>query len=101
MQEPRVVSLELGYSTDLSVPTCRKQEHHRPGLRHQERSAGAVRLVQLAEEPAKNAARRAPVFIRGTGRRSDEGATRDPERAWILLEVVGDSRSGEREHCVF
>ena len=31
----------------------------------------------------------------------DECATREPERAWILLEVVGDSRSSEREHCVF
>ena len=101
MQEPRGVSLKLGYSTDLSVPTCRKQEHHRPGLRHQERIAGTVRLVPPPEEPAENAARRAPVFIGGTGRRRGECATGDPERTWILLEVVGDSRSGEREHCVF
>ena len=31
----------------------------------------------------------------------DECVTRKPERAWILLGVNGDSRSGEREHCVF
>ena len=40
--------------------------------------------------------------IGGTGRRSVvKAATREPERAWILLEAVEDSRSGEREHCVY
>ena len=58
------MSLELGYSTDLSVPApAEEQEHYRPG-QHQG-SARTVRRVHPAEEPAEepteSVARRAPV----------------------------------------
>ena len=54
------MSLELGYSTDLSVPApAEEQEHYRPG-RHQG-SARTVRRGHTAEEPTESAARRAPV----------------------------------------
>ena len=54
------MSLELGYSTDLSVPApAEEQEHYRP-VQHQG-SARTVRRVQPAEEPTESAARRAPV----------------------------------------
>ena len=60
VQEPRGVSLELDYRTDLSVSTCRGQEkHHRPG-----KAPGkckTVRRVQPAKEPTESAASRAPV----------------------------------------
>ena len=60
VQEPRGVSLELGYSTDLSVPTCKEQEkHHRPGKVPGE--CKTLRRVQPAKEPTESAARRAPV----------------------------------------
>ena len=91
------MSLESGYGTDLSVPTYPKQEYHRLGLR-QEGSARTVRLVQPAEESTESAARRAPVYRRHRSKESEECAAREPERAWIFLEVVGDSKvSGERE----
>ena len=60
MQEPGGVSLELGYSTDLSVPAPVESRKITGPERHQ-RSARAVRRVQPAEEPIESAARRAPV----------------------------------------
>ena len=39
--------------------------------------------------------------MRHRSKERDECATREPERAWSLLELVGDSRSGKHEHCVF
>ena len=54
VQEPRGVSLESGYSTDLSVPApAEEQQNYRTGE--------AVRRVQPAEEPIESAARRTPV----------------------------------------
>ena len=54
VQEPRGVSLESGYSSNLSVPTpAEEQQNHRTGE--------AVHRVQPAEEPIESAARRAPV----------------------------------------
>ena len=54
VQEPRGVSLESGYSTDLSVPvSAEEQQNYRTGE--------AVHLVQPAEEPIESAARRTPV----------------------------------------
>ena len=54
VQEPRGVSLESGYSTNLSVATpAEEQQNHRTGE--------AVHRVQPAEEPIESAARRAPV----------------------------------------
>ena len=54
VQEPRGVSLESGYRTNLSVPTpAEEQQNHRTGE--------AVHRVQPTEEPIESAARRAPV----------------------------------------
>ena len=61
------------------------QEHHRPGLRHQEKSASTVRHVQPAEEPTESAARRAPVLkeapVEGERRVRDWG-TRESLDYW-------------------
>ena len=54
VQEPRGVSLEAGYSTDLYVPaSAEEQQNYRTGE--------AVHRVQPAEEPIESAARRTPV----------------------------------------
>ena len=54
VQESGGVSLESGYSTDLSVPApAEEQQNYRTGE--------AVRRVQPAEEPIESAARRTPV----------------------------------------
>ena len=54
VQEPRGVSQESGYSTNLSVSTpAEEEQNHRTGE--------AVHRVQPAEEPIESAARRAPV----------------------------------------
>ena len=54
VQEPTGVSLDSGYSTDLSVPaSAEEQKNYRTGE--------AVRRVQPAEEPIESAARRTPV----------------------------------------
>ena len=89
------MSLELGYSTNLSVPApAEEQEHYRPG-QHQ-RSARPVRRVQPAKEPTESAARRAPVGgTGGTSARSMQPG--NPREPGIFLEIVGDSKvkSGE------
>ena len=54
VQEPRGVSLESGYSTDLSVPAPAEEEQDY-------RTGEAVHRVQPAEEPIESTARRAPV----------------------------------------
>ena len=83
VQEPRRVSLELGYSTDLFVPACRKQENHRPGLQHHQRSA---RLYVEYTRP-----RNRPRALQGgrqcrrhRSKEREECATREPERAWTF-----------------
>ena len=92
MQEPTGVSLESGYSTDLSVPaSAEEQQNYRTGE--------AVHRVQPAEEPIESAARRRR---HRSEEREDCATTRKPERAWIFLEIVGDSKvSGERKPHVF
>ena len=54
VQEPTGVSLESGYSTDLSVPASAEEEQNY-------RTGEAVHRVQPAEEPIESAARRTPV----------------------------------------
>ena len=101
MQEPRGVSLESGYSTNLSVPTYQVQENHPArSLRHQEeckyctsRTTGRGTDRERCKESAS--------VIGGTGRRSATSAQPGNPKEPGLLEVVGDSRSDEREHCVF
>ena len=101
MQEPRGVSLELGYSTDLSVPACRKQENHRTGKQHQ----GSARLYVEYNRP-----RNRPRALQGgrqcrrhRSKERGEGAAREPERAWTF---AGDRSTTSRyqvnaNHCVF
>ena len=81
VQEPRRVSLESGYSTNLSVPTpAEEQQHHRPG-----KAPGSARLYVEYNRP-----RNRPRALQG-GRQSrrhrsnerEECETREPERAWI------------------
>ena len=54
VQEPRGVSLESGYSTDLSVPAPAEEEQNY-------RIGEAVHRVQPAEKPIESTARRTPV----------------------------------------
>ena len=99
MQEPRGVSLELGYSTDLSVPAPVESRKITGPERHQ----GSARLYVEYNRP-----RNRPRALQGgrqcrrhRSKEREECATREPERAWILLEIVGGSRSGEREPLRF
>ena len=81
VQEPRGVSLESGYTTNLSVPTpAEEQQHHRP-----EKVPGSARLYVEYNRP-----RNRPRAVQG-GRQCrrhrsnerEECATREPERAWF------------------
>ena len=92
VQEPRGVSLEAGYSTDLSVPAPAEEEqnygtgieYNRPRNRSRAPQGGRQCRRTRSEE------------------REDCATTREPERAWIFLEIVGDSKvSGERKPHVF
>ena len=95
------VSLESGYSTDLSVPTCRVQENHPArSLRHQEECKYCTSSTTGGGTDRERCKESANV-IGGTGRRSATSAQPGHPREPGLLEVVGDYRSGEREHCVF
>ena len=94
--------LESGYSTDLSVPACRKQENHRTGLQHHQGSARTVRRVHTAEEPTESAERRAPVWeapvegargVRSQGSRESLNFSGDRSRL--------QDQSGERERSDF
>ena len=95
VQEPRGVSLESGYSTDLSVPAPAAAgritgpeklyiEYNRPRNQSRALQGGRQCRRHRSEE------------------REDCATTREPERAWIFLEIVGDSKvSGERKPHVF
>ena len=81
VQESRGVSLESGYSTNLSVPTpAEEQQHHQPG-----KAPGSARRYVEYNRP-----RNRPRALQG-GRQCrrhrsnerEECATREPERAWI------------------
>ena len=81
VQESRGVSLEWGYSTNLSVPTpVEEQQHHQPG-----KAPGSARLYVEYNRP-----RNRPRALQG-GRQCrrhrsnerEECATRKPERDWI------------------
>ena len=94
---PREVSLESGYSTDLSVPTCRVQENHPArSLRHQEEWEYCTSSTTGRGTDRKRCKGSASV-IGGAGRRSATSAQLGNPREPGLREVVGDYRSGERE----
>ena len=89
MQEPRGVSLEPGYSTDLSVPI--------PGRNITGSDNGTRGVQELYIEYIRP--RNRPRALLGErqcrrhrSKEREECAAREPERAWIFLEVVGDSK---------
>ena len=97
VQEPRGVSLESGYITNLSVPTpAEEQQHHRPG-KHQ----GVQDCTSSTTGRGTDRDRcKEDASVGGTGRRSarsarsaQPGNPREPG----LLEIARDSRSGEGE----
>ena len=81
VQEPREVSLESGYSTNLSVPTpAEEQQYHRPG-----KAPGSARLYVVYNRP-RNRLRALQGGRQCRRHRSEERedcATREPERAWF------------------
>ena len=95
------MSLESGYRTDLSVPTCRMQENNPArSLWHQEKCKYCTSGTTgrgIDRERCKEGAS----IIGGTCRRSATSAQPGNPREPGLLEVAGESRSGERKHCVF
>ena len=91
------MSLESGYSTDLSVPSCRVQKNDPArSLRHQKECEYCTSSTTGRETDRERCKKSASV-IGDTGRRSvtsaQPGNPREPE----LREVVGDYRSRERE----
>ena len=51
----------------------------------------------IESAPRENASVKTPIGGRSVAR----ATTREPERAWITQEVIGDCRPGEREHLHF
>ena len=100
MQEPRGVSLELGYSTDLSVPVPAESRRKITGP---DGTRGVQELYVEYTRPwnRPRALQGGRQCRRHWSNEREECAAREPERAWICLEIVGGSRSGEREHSVF
>ena len=103
MQEPRGVSLELGYSTDLSVPVPAES---RIKITGPESGTRGVRELYVEYNPPRNRPRALQGGRQCRRHRSNEReecAAREPERAWNFS---GDrwrlrGQSGEREHSVF
>ena len=90
-------SLESGYSTCLSVPTCRVQKNHPArSLRHHTEWKYCTSSATGQKRCKKSAS-----VTEGTGRRSATSAQPGNPREPGLREVVGDYRSDEREYCVF
>ena len=100
MQEPRGVSLELGYSTDLSVPVPAESRRYITGP---DGTRGVQELYVEYTRPwnRPRALQGGRQCRRHRSKEREECATRELERAWILLEIVGGSRSGEREPLRF
>ena len=75
VQEPRGVSLESGYSTNLSVPTpAEEQQNHRTGELYIEynRPRNGSRALQRGRQCRRH-----------RSEEREERATREPERAWF------------------
>ena len=74
VQEPRGVSLESGYSTNLSVPTpAEEQQHHRHGLYVEyNRPRNRSRALQGGRQCRRH-----------RSEEREERATSEPERAWF------------------
>ena len=91
MQEPREVSLESGYSTDLSVPVPAEGRK----ITGSDNGTRGVRELYIQYNRPRNR----PRALLGErqcrkhrSKKREECAVREPERAWMFLEVVGDSK---------
>ena len=92
MQEPTGVSLDSGYSTDLSVPAfAEEQKNNRPGPQHHQRSA------RLYVEYTRPRDRSRGASVGGTDRRSARtsrpGNPREPGFDWRSLETPGQVKA--------
>ena len=90
------MSLESGYSTDLSVPAPADSRN----------LAGSVYGTRGVRElyVEYNRPRNRPRALQGErqcrrhrSKEREECAVREPERAWIFLEIVGDSKVSQVE----
>ena len=91
MQESRGVSLESGYSTDLSVPAPADSRN----IIGPENGTRGVQELYVEYTRPKNRPRALQgerQCRRHRSKECEECAARKPERAWIFLEVVGDSK---------
>ena len=97
MQKPRGVSLESGYSTYLSVPAPADSRNITGSVY----GTRGVRELYVESNRPRNRLRALQGERQCRRQRSkerEECAARKPERAWIFLEIVRDSKvSGEPE----
>ena len=101
MEEPRGVSLESGYSTDLSVPAPAESRSITGSV------YGTRGVRELYVE--YNRPRNRPRALQGErqcyrthrSKEREECAAREPEITWFSLEVVRGSKSGKRESLRF
>ena len=95
------MSLELSCSTDLSVPAPADSRN----ITGPDNGTRGVRELYVEYNRTRNRPRALQggrQCRRHRSKEREECATREPERAWIFLEIVRDSKvSGEREHSVF
>ena len=92
MQEPGGVSLELGYSTGLSVPVPAES---RKKITGPESGTRGVRELYVEYNRPRNRPRALQggrQCRRHLSNEHEECAAREPERARIFLEIVGDSK---------
>ena len=95
------MSLELGYSsTDLFVPVPAESRRKIAGP---DDTRGVQELYVEYTRPwnRPRALQGGRQCRRHRSNEREECAAREPERAWIFLEIVRGSSSGEREHSVF
>ena len=101
MQEPRGVSLGSGYSTDLSVPAPAESRNITGSIY----GTRGVRELYVEYNRPKNRPKalqgERQCYRRHWSKEREECAAREPETAWFSLEVVRDSKSGEREPLRF
>ena len=93
--------LELGYSTDVSVPVPAESRRKITGPDSTRRGVQELYIEYARPRNRPRALQGGRQCRRHRSNEREECAAREPERAWIFLETVGGSRSGEREHSVF
>ena len=88
MQEPRGVSLESGYNTDLSVPAPAESRNITGSVY----GTRGVRELYVEYNRPRNRPRalqgERQCYRRHRSKEREECAAREPERAWVLVEVV-------------